>query len=153
MHACIHARTYVGMYVCVCVYVCMCVCVYVCMCVCVNVCMCVCMYVCMCVCIYIYIYIYTHLSTYIYIYTHTYRAYRKSTSFGTMFILRTIASYFNSNLLSGKRGLQVGLKVQGFGFGHGGSGGTYNKAFRHGHTLLPKTSKLLLFWEASYDIP
>ena len=74
----------------------MCVCVYVCMCVCVYVCMCVCMYV--CVYVYIYICTHTHLSTHIYIYIHTYRTYRKSTSFETMFILRTIASYFNSNL-------------------------------------------------------
>ena len=40
-----------GIFMCVCVCMCVSVCVYVCKCVCVYVCVCVCVYVCVCVCV------------------------------------------------------------------------------------------------------
>jgi len=67
MYVYLNVRTYVCMfvcvcvfYVCVCVYVCLCMCVYVfmyvCLCMCVYVSVCMCMYVCTCICMYTRIY-------------------------------------------------------------------------------------------------
>ena len=57
VHMCVYVCISVYMCVYVCVYMCVCMCMYVyvcmCMCVCVYVCMCVCIYVCMYVCIYV----------------------------------------------------------------------------------------------------